>query len=47
MILVDDGTSMASKISQLINREIKTRIFTDSRRLLESIESSAQIEEKA
>ena len=34
MRLVDDGTSLAR---QLMNIEVKTRVFTDSRPLLESI----------
>ena len=42
--LVDDGMSMARQVSQLMN--VKTRIFTDSRPLQESIDSSGQIEEK-
>ena len=47
MRLVDDGTSLARQVSQLMNIKIKTRVFTDSRPLLESIGSSGQIEEKA
>ena len=44
--LVDDGTSLARQVSQLMDVDIKTRIFTDSRPLLELIGSSGQIEEK-
>ena len=44
--LVDDGMSMARQVSQLMDVDVKTRIFTDSRPLLESIGSSGQIEEK-
>ena len=47
MKLVDDSTSLAKQMSKLFNTEIRTRIFTDSRPLLESIGSSSQIEEKA
>ena len=38
---------MAKQLSQLLNANIKTRLFTDSQPLLESIGSSGQIEEKA
>ena len=47
MRLVDDGTSLARQVTQLMNLEIKTRVCTNSRPLLESIGSSGQIEEKA
>ncbi len=47
MKLVDDSTSLAKQMSKLFNTEIRTRIFTDSRPLLESMGSSSQIEEKA
>ena len=45
--LMDDGVHMAKQLSQLLNGDIKTRLYTDSRPLLESIGSSGQIEEKA
>ena len=44
--LVDDGMSMARQLLQLIDIDVKARIFIDSRPLLESIGSSGQIEEK-
>ena len=44
--LVGDGMSMARQVSQLMDVDVKTRIFTDSRPLLELIGSSGQIEEK-
>ena len=44
--LMDDGVYMAKQLSQLLNVSIKTRLYTDSRPLLESIGSSGQIEEK-
>ena len=47
MRLVDDGTSLAIQVSQLMNVEVRTRVFTDSRPLFESLGSSGQIEEKA
>ena len=46
MKIVDDATNLARQISQLLGLSIKTRIFKDLRPLLESIGSSAQIEEK-
>ena len=45
--LIDDGVHMAKQLSQLLNVNIKTRLFTDSGPLLESIGSLGQIEEKA
>merc|ERR1712059_143394 len=44
--LVDDCVCMSRQLSRLMNLKIETRIFTDSRPLLESIGSSGQIEEK-
>ena len=46
MRLIDDGTTPVRQILQLLNAEVRTRAFTDSRPLLESIGSSGQIEEK-
>ena len=34
MRLVDDGTSLARQVSQLMNIPVKTRLFTDWRPLL-------------
>ena len=45
--LMDDGVHMAKQLSQLLNADIKTRLYTDSLPLLESIGSSCKIEEKA
>ena len=45
--LMDDAVHMAKQVSQLLNVQLKVRLFTDSRPLLESIGSSGQIEEKA
>ena len=44
--LVDYGMSMVKQVSQLMDVDVKTRIFINSRPLLESIGSSGQIEEK-
>ena len=44
--LVDDRISLARQVSQLMDGNIRTRIFTGSRLLLESIGSSEQIKEK-
>ena len=46
MKLVDDATNQARQVSHLMSLDVRTRIFTDSRPLLESIGSSGQIEEK-
>ena len=46
MKTVDDATNQARQVSQLLSLSLRTRIFTDSRPLLESIGSSEQIEEK-
>ena len=46
MKIVDDATNLARQLSQLLGLNIKTRIFTNSRPLLESIGSSGQKEEK-
>ena len=40
MRLMDDGTSLAGQVSQLLNFSVKTKVFTDSSPLLESIGSS-------
>ena len=45
--VVDDTLCLARQISLMMNTEIKTRMFTDSRPLLESIGSSGQVEEKS
>jgi len=45
--LVDDSMCLARQLSALMNARIETKIYTDSRPLLESIGSSGQIEEKA
>ena len=46
MKMVDDATNQARQVSQILSLSVRTRIFTDSRPLLESIGSSGQIEEK-
>ena len=46
MRMVDDRMDMTRQVLQLLNMDVKTRIFTDSRPLLESIGRSGQIEEK-
>ena len=45
--LMDDGVHMAKQLSQLLNVNMKTRLYTDSRPLLESIGSSGQIGKKS
>ena len=46
MKVVDNTLCLTRQISLLLNTEIKARLFTDSRPLLESIGSSGQVEEK-
>ena len=46
MKVVDDTLCLARQISLLLNTEVKARLFTDSRPLLESLGSSGQVEEK-
>ena len=43
--MVYGGMSMARQVSQLMDVDVKTKIFKDSRPLLESIGSSGQKEE--
>ena len=45
--VVDDTLCLSRQISLMMNTEIKTRMFTDSRPLLESIGSTGQVEEKS
>jgi len=45
--LMDDSLCLARQLSAMMNTKIETRMFTDSRPLLETIVSSGQIEEKA
>ena len=44
--IVDDSLCLARQISILLNTELKVKVFTDSRPLLESLGSSGQVEEK-
>ena len=45
--VVDDTLCLARQVSQLMNTRVETRMFTDSKPLLESIGSSEQVEEKS
>jgi len=47
MRVVDDSLCLTRQLSAMLNTEINTRMFTDSRPLLESIGSSGQVEEKS
>merc|ERR1712105_249762 len=44
--LVDDSLCLVRQLEEMLNTKIETRMFTNSRPLLESIGSSGQIEEK-
>ena len=46
MKVVDDAVNSAQQIGELMNAEIDVRIFTDSRLLLEILESTSQVAEK-
>ena len=45
--LVDDSLCLERQLMMMLNTRIETRLFTDSRPLLESLGSSGLIEEKA
>ena len=45
--MFDDRVNMTNQLSVLINEKVRLKIFTESRPLLESIESSNQVVEKA
>ena len=45
--LVDDSLCLARQLSEMLNTKMETRLFSDSRPMLESLSSSGQIEEKA
>ena len=46
MLAVDDAKNIADQLKILLNTEIKVKIFTDSRPLLETLGSTSQIAEK-
>ena len=47
MKVVDDTLCLARQISLMMNTRVETRVFTDSRPLLESLGISGQVEEKS
>ena len=44
--MVDDANNVADQLKILLNTEVKVKIFTDSRPLLETLGSTSQIAEK-
>ena len=46
MLVVDDAKNVADQLKDLLNAEIKVKVFTDSRPLLEKSGSTSQVAEK-
>ena len=46
MLFVDDAENVPDQLKDLLNAEIKVRVFTDSRPLLETLGSTSQVAEK-
>ena len=46
MLVVDDAKNVADQLKDLLNADIKVKIFTDSRPLLETLGSTSQVAEK-
>merc|ERR1712002_293734 len=46
MLVVDDANNVTDQLKVLLNTEVKVKIFTDSRPLLETLGSTSQIAEK-
>ena len=46
MLVVDDAKNVADQLKDLLNAEIKVRVFTDLRPLLETLGSTSQVAEK-
>ena len=46
MLVVDDAVNVANQLKDLLNADIKVKIFTDSRPLLETLGSTSQVAEK-
>ena len=47
MLVVDDAKNAADQLKDLLNAEIKVKVFTDSGPLLETLGSTSQVAEKA
>ena len=46
MLVVDDAKNAADQLKDLLNAEIKVKVFTDSHPLLETLGSTSQVAEK-
>ena len=46
MLVVDDAKNVADQLKDLLNAEIKVRVFTDLHPLLETLGSTSQVAEK-
>ena len=46
ILVVDDAVNVANQLKDLLNADIKVKIFTDSRPLLETLGSTSQVAEK-
>ena len=46
MLVVDDAKNFVDQLKDLLNAEIKVRVFTDSRPFLETLGSTSQVTEK-
>ena len=46
MLVVDDTKNVAEQLKVLMNHDIKVKVFTDSRPLLETLGSTSQLAEK-
>ena len=46
MLVVDDAKNVADQLKDLLNADIKVKVFTDSRPLLETLGSTSQVVEK-
>ena len=46
MLVVDDAKNVADQLKDLLNAEIKVKLFRDSHPLLETLGSTSQVAEK-
>ena len=46
MLVVDDAKNVVDQLKDLLNAEIKVRVFTDSRPLLDTLGSTSQVAKK-
>ena len=46
MLVMDNAKNVADQLKDLLNAEIKVKVFTDSHPLLETLGSTSQVAEK-